>query len=68
MMSGQEMTSSHGGMMGNMPTCVCPASALHGPLGIVAAIGGSVLLVSMTAVLIALTIFLMRRSRQLPAN
>jgi hypothetical protein len=65
-MGGTGQGSERGGQMSRM-VCTCP-SALHGAGGVVLAILGGILVLATTAALTALTVFLMRRSKRVPAT
>jgi hypothetical protein len=61
--SGQQMSETErmGGMQGM--ACTCP-SALHGAAGIVVLVLGAIVAASAAATLLALAVFLVRRSRR----
>ena len=61
------MQGSQTGGMPPMMTCTCP-SALHGAGGIVLFALGAILTGAAAAALIALTVFLVRRSGQVPTT
>jgi hypothetical protein len=66
---GQGGVPGQGGMRGMCPCCAESAAKmqlLHGPVGWTTLVLGVALTPSIIAVLIALTIFLLRRSRCLP--
>ena len=64
MMGGTGTGGERGGQMSGM-MCTCP-SALHRAGGALLAVLGAILAVSATAALIALTLFLVRRSKRIP--